>query len=329
MQPHAWRLRNLTAYFALVAVMLIAYPAARLGSAAGERVPLRNDNLAPNTTASTAPLIARRELAAADPADVVDDWQTHVIDDAQPTRSVFICLADLNGDTYPDIASGAWWYENPHSAGGEWRRRVIGGEMDQVALLQSLTVPGNPAGGAWPIRTFTETTQSEQLSAGDVDRDGDLDIVLGTKWLANDGTAGEDIDALGIAVNGRLLISTSGAAHVVSLVAADEDLLLFDPANTGSDTAGLWSLYLDGSDVGLTAACEDLSGVGVGSDQALYLSAAGAFSVPGVAGNDHDVFHCRLLAVGETSQCDFSAGIQWDGARHGFSAEKIDGLDWR
>jgi hypothetical protein len=33
-----------------------------------------------------------------------------------------ITTTDMNGDGYPDILSGAYWYENPGPQGGEWKR---------------------------------------------------------------------------------------------------------------------------------------------------------------------------------------------------------------
>ena len=68
---------------------------------------------------------------------------------------------------------------------------------------------------------------------------------------------------LAILPDGRLLISTSGKATVPGVTAEDEDLLLFTPAvgGLGANTAGTWSLLLDGSDVGLTSDNEDLDAI--------------------------------------------------------------------
>jgi hypothetical protein len=51
--------------------------------------------------------------------------------------------------------------------------------------VQMLTVPVKPAHETWPWRRITGTSQDEQLSVGDIDRDGALDLLLGTKWLCN------------------------------------------------------------------------------------------------------------------------------------------------
>jgi hypothetical protein len=54
-----------------------------------------------------------------------------------------------------------------------------------------LTVPADPAAGPWPLRRIGESSQDEALSAGDIDRDGALDLLLGTRWLRNRGTVWE------------------------------------------------------------------------------------------------------------------------------------------
>ena len=33
-----------------------------------------------------------------------------------------VTTLDMNGDGFPDILSGAYWYENPGANGGEWKR---------------------------------------------------------------------------------------------------------------------------------------------------------------------------------------------------------------
>ncbi len=111
-----------------------------------------------------------------------------------------------------------------------------------------------------------------------------------TLWLAGAAvgleTDGEDVDALDFAPDGRLLVSVIGTFQAGGASGTDEDLFAWDES---SDT---WSIYFDGSDVGLnTAATEDVDGLWVDpSSGALYLSTLGAFSVSGASGIGNDLF---------------------------------------
>ncbi len=51
--------------------------------------------------------------------------------------------------------------------------------------VQMLTVPSNPSTEQWTWQQISSTTQGEQLTAGDIDQDGDRDLLLGTIWLEN------------------------------------------------------------------------------------------------------------------------------------------------
>jgi hypothetical protein len=53
--------------------------------------------------------------------------------------------------------------------------------------VQVLTVPGNPSAETWPWRKISDVSQDEQLSAGHIDGDLEVDLLLGTKWLRRSG----------------------------------------------------------------------------------------------------------------------------------------------
>jgi hypothetical protein len=53
--------------------------------------------------------------------------------------------------------------------------------------IQYLTVPTDPMNETWTLEQLAPVTQNEALSAGDIDDDGRIDLLLGTQWLRNDG----------------------------------------------------------------------------------------------------------------------------------------------
>jgi hypothetical protein len=138
-------------------------------------------------------------------------------------------------------------------------------------------------------------------------------------------TSGEDVDAFALAADGRLLISTTDNVSVTGVSGVDEDLLAFAPTQLGTATSGTWSLYFDGSDVGLSnTSNEDVNGAWVDAAGKIYLTTLGSFSVTGVSGDGSDIFVCTPGSLGNTTTCTFA--LYWDGSTNGFSGEDTDSL---
>jgi hypothetical protein len=136
-----------------------------------------------------------------------------------------VLLADLDGDGDTDALATRWREDKADSrfvfaendGHGNFRIRSdlpacagaflqgvalanFGNDADlQVALswhrssdesdkgIQLLTVPKRPAVDEWRMERIAPESQDEALSAGDIDRDGRIDLLLGTRWMRNEG----------------------------------------------------------------------------------------------------------------------------------------------
>ena len=139
-------------------------------------------------------------------------------------------------------------------------------------------------------------------------------------------TSGENIDGVSVLSDGRILISTTDRNTVPGLATMeDEDVLAFTPTSLGADTAGSWDLYFDGSDVGLTDNSEDIDALFV-TDDAIYLSTVGSFSVPGISGAKEDVVGFKPTTLGQDTSGIYITPLAFDGSLYGVSSFNIDGF---
>ena len=131
---------------------------------------------------------------------------------------------------------------------------------------------------------------------------------------------GEAIDAIGIAPDGRLLISTISDVIVDDLSQKkDEDLLAFTATQLGQNTSGTWELYFDGSDVELQSSGEDVNSVWIDDNGDIYLSFKGEFSVSSgaVTGDEKDILLCVPDSIGSSTSCTYS--LFWDAQANGLT----------
>lgn len=126
----------------------------------------------------------------------------------------------------------------------------------------------------------------------------------------------ENIDALAMLPNGNLIISTTGAVSATGASGADEDLLEFT-GTLGNSTSGSFSIYFDGSDVGLID--ENIEGVWLDPlTNGIYLSLGNLFMVGEGCGDASDI-----LAFTGTSG---TFSIFWDGSANGFTSQNVKGF---
>jgi hypothetical protein len=132
-------------------------------------------------------------------------------------------------------------------------------------------------------------------------------------------TRDEDIDAIGFAPNGRLVVSTVRSAVVPGITSPsvlDKDLIVLNSTNN------TWAYYVDGSDVALDRGTEDIDATWIDTNGDIYLSTVGAFSVSGLSGDGDDITKFSPSATGTNTSGTFSPF--WDGSANGLG--NIDGF---
>lgn len=129
-------------------------------------------------------------------------------------------------------------------------------------------------------------------------------------------TLEEDIDAIAFAPDGRLVVSLRGSSNILGvLTSRDEDLLGFNGST--------WSMYFDGSDVGLNAAGLDVDAASIDqSNGTIHFSFNQAFSITGLSGDGDDITQFTPNSLGKNTSGTFS--LAWDGSAVGFT--NIDGF---
>jgi uncharacterized protein YjiK len=129
-------------------------------------------------------------------------------------------------------------------------------------------------------------------------------------------TDAEDIDGIAFAPDGRLVVSLRGSSNILGVfTSGDEDLLSFNGSS--------WSIYFDGSDVGLNAANLDVDSASIDrSHGTIDLSFNQAFSIPGLSGDGDDITQFTPNSLGKNTSGTFS--LAWDSSAVGFT--NIDGF---
>jgi subtilisin family serine protease len=189
-----------------------------------------------------------------------------------------------------------------------------------LSFSEAGSIPGVGTVDDSDVVLFTATSLGENNTAGTFSLyiDGS-DVGLSAN--------SEDIDALHQFADGSLLISTIGSHSVPGLAGDDKDLLKFVPSSLGSSTQGAWSLYFDGTDVGLGSNSEDIDAVSIDADGSLYLSTAGNFAVTGRSGADEDVFVFTPTSLGPNTSGSFSSVLFFDGSLLGLDGNDLTSFD--
>lgn len=140
------------------------------------------------------------------------------------------------------------------------------------------------------------------------------------------GLSSQDVDAFDVRPDGSLLVSFTSAFTLSGLGSVDDsDIVRFTPTSTGPTTAGTWSWYFDGSDVGLSTSDEDVDAFDVLADGRLVVSTTGSASVSGGSAADEDLMAFTPTATGSTTKGSWAMYL--DGSAVGLSSSSSEDVN--
>lgn len=142
------------------------------------------------------------------------------------------------------------------------------------------------------------------------------------------------IDGFALLPGGDFLLTFNTSGSVAGLIGGpggtfidDSDVVRFTPTSLGSNTAGAFTFYFDGSDVGLTTDDEDIDALALDSSGRLVISTVGNVSATGAAGADEDLLVFTATGLGSVTTGSFA--MLFDGSDVGLTAiaEDIDAAE--
>jgi hypothetical protein len=137
-----------------------------------------------------------------------------------------------------------------------------------------------------------------------------------------------NVDAFELMGDGSILLSLNTTLSITGLGSVtNADIIRFTPTSLGDNTAGSFSWYFDGSDVGLTQSAENIDAISFAVDGRLLFSTTGNLGVTGVSAVDEDITAFTPTQLGATTAGTFA--VYFDGSDVGLgnaSTEDTDGL---
>ena len=143
------------------------------------------------------------------------------------------------------------------------------------------------------------------------------------------------LNAIHVRPNGDILFSISDKVFEIpgliggpggKIKVRRNDIVLFQPTSTGAATAGTFTFFFDGSDVGLTTAGENIDGIYEFANGDLALSFTGSVDAQGLTAKDEDVLLFDPTSTGEATAGTFSRLVDGSDLELSNSAEDLDAV---
>jgi hypothetical protein len=197
---------------------------------------------------------------------------------------------------------------------------VFGGDGPSTGAITLLGQPGNGTATVNDGTTPNDPTDDSIDYTPKTDYNGPDSF----DYQICDATGDCDLATVSVTVSGQqppntLYISNSSNADVGSLVFNDEDIVTYDL------TTGTWSMYFDGSDVGLSASSQEIDALHVNDDGTILLSLGAADTLPDVgAVDDFDILRFIPTSLGDITAGTYEFYL--NGEDVGLAGEDIDAL---
>jgi hypothetical protein len=128
---------------------------------------------------------------------------------------------------------------------------------------------------------------------------------------------GEDVNAVELLDDGSVLVTTTDDPTVPGGGADRNDVLRFVPLSLGSNTAGTWSLHLDGSDVGLRGGDRVIDALAVDGAGRFDVSTHRDLRIGRRVARREDVAVFEPTSLGPTTSGSFLDELLVDGGDYG------------
>jgi endonuclease/exonuclease/phosphatase family metal-dependent hydrolase len=180
---------------------------------------------------------------------------------------------------------------------------------DHLPVMVDIKLPASDLRAMLVSFKDTETIDGLTFNNEDIAKLSLADETFSLYFDGSDvGLGGFAIDGMAVLPTGEILLSFEipGSVPGISGTVDDSDIVLFHPESIGQETVGSFSLYFDGSDVGLSSDDEDIDAISLNAQGNLVLSTIGNASISGLTFGDEDLFVFASTSLGPSTAGSYS-----------------------